>query len=167
MTLLNCGFGEDSWESLGQQGDPTSPTSRKSVLIFIGRTDVNAEAPVLWLPDGKSSCCSLSRDQLFVTPWTAACQASLSFATFQSLLKLMSIELVMSSNNLILCHPLLFLPSIFRSIRVYSSESALRIRKRPWWRERLRAGREGDDKGWDGWKESLIQWTWVWANSRR
>jgi len=59
---------------------------------------------------------SLSHVQLFVSPWTAASQASLSFAISQSLLKLMSIELVVPSNHLILCHPLLFLPSIFPSI---------------------------------------------------
>ena len=63
----------------------------------------------------------------FVTPWTAACQASLSITNSQSLLKLMSIELVMPSNHLILCHPLL-LPSIFPSIRVFPYESVLRIR---------------------------------------
>ena len=64
----------------------------------------------------------------FVTPWTAARQASLSITNSQSSLKLMSIELVMPSNHLILCHPLLLLPSIFPSIRVFSNESALRIR---------------------------------------
>ena len=62
---------------------------------------------------------SLSCVRLFVTPWTAACQASLSFTLSQSLLKLMSVELVMPSNHLILCHPLLLLPSIFPSIRVF------------------------------------------------
>ena len=67
----------------------------------------------------------LSCVQLFVTPWTAAHQASLSFTISQSLLKLMSIESVMSSNHLILCHPLLLLPSIFPSIRVFSNESVL------------------------------------------
>ena len=66
--------------------------------------------------------------QLFVTPWTAASQASLSFAISQSLLKLMSIELVIPSNHLVFCHPLLLLLSIFPSIRVFSNESALRIR---------------------------------------
>ena len=65
---------------------------------------------------------------LFATPWTAACQASLSITNSWSLLKLMSIESVMPSNHLILCHPLLFLPSIFPSIRVFSNESVLRIR---------------------------------------
>ena len=63
---------------------------------------------------------SLSYVQLFVTPWTAACQASLSFTISQSLLKLMFIKLVMPSNHLILCHPILLLPSIFPSIRVFS-----------------------------------------------
>ena len=70
---------------------------------------------------------SLSCVKLFATPWTAAHQVSLSFIS-QSSLKLMSIELVMPSNHLILCHPLLLLPSIFPSIRVFSSESALHIR---------------------------------------
>ena len=70
----------------------------------------------------------------FVTPWTAACQASLSFTISQSLLRLMSIELVMPSNHLILCHPLLLLPSIFPSIRVFSNELALRIRWPKYWR---------------------------------
>ena len=67
----------------------------------------------------------LSRGRLFVTPWTVAHQVSLSFTISQSLLKLISIESVMSSNRLILCRPLLLLPSIFPSIRVFSSESVL------------------------------------------
>ena len=72
--------------------------------------------------------CSVSRVQLFVTPWTAASQASLSFTSSQSLLKLMSIVSMMLSNCLILCCPLLLLPSTFPSIRVFSNESALHIR---------------------------------------
>ena len=68
-----------------------------------------------------------------MTPWTAAQQACLSITNSCSLLKLMSIELVMPSNHLILCHPLLLLPSIFPSIRVYSNESALRIRWPTYW----------------------------------
>ena len=76
---------------------------------------------------------SLSRVWLFATPWTAAHQASLSITNSQSLPKLMSIELVMPSNHLILCHPLLLLPSIFPSIRVFSNESALRIRWTKCW----------------------------------
>ena len=71
--------------------------------------------------------------QLFVTPWTAGCQASLSITNSQSLHKLMSIELVMPSNHLILCHPLLLLPSIFPSIRVFSNESTLQIKWPKYW----------------------------------
>ena len=76
---------------------------------------------------------SLSNVWLFATPWTAACQASLSFTSSQSFLKLTSIELVMPSNHLILCHPLLLLPSILPSIRVFSNESVLRIRWPKYW----------------------------------
>ena len=68
-----------------------------------------------------------------MTPWTAACQASLSFAISWSLLKLMSIELVMPSNHLILCQPLLFLFSIFPSFRVFSNQLALRITRLKYW----------------------------------
>ena len=71
---------------------------------------------------------SLSCVQLFVTPWTTACQDSLSIINSQSLLKFMSIESMMPSNRLILCHPLLLLPSIFPSFRAFSSESALHIK---------------------------------------
>ena len=93
--------------------------------------------------DSKESACnagvqfssfqSLSRVWLFVTPWTAACQASLFITNSQSLLKLMSIKLVMLSNHLILCCPLLLLPSIFPSIRVFSNESVLCIRWPKYW----------------------------------
>ena len=75
-----------------------------------------------------NSAQSLSRVRLFVTPWTAARQASLSITNSRSLLELMSIESVMPSNHFILCRPLLLLPSIFPSIRVFSNESALHIR---------------------------------------
>ena len=80
-----------------------------------------------------SSVQSLSCVWIFVTPWTAAHQAFLSITNFQSLLKLMSIELVMPSNYLILCHPLLLLPSIFLSIRVFSNESFLHIKWPKYW----------------------------------
>ena len=70
---------------------------------------------------------------LFATPWTTACQASLSFTGTWSILKLMSIESMMPSNHLILCHPLLLLPSIFPSIRVFSNESALCVRWPKYW----------------------------------
>ena len=80
-----------------------------------------------------SSIQLLSRVQLFATPWPTARQASLSITNFQSLPKLMSIESVMPSNHLILFRPLLLLPSIFPSIRVFSSESALHIRWPKYW----------------------------------
>ena len=80
-----------------------------------------------------SSVQSLSCVQLFATPWTTAHQASPSITNSQSLLKFMSIESVMPSNHLILCHPLLLPPSIFPSIRVFSNESALHIRWPKWY----------------------------------
>ena len=97
---------------------------------------------------------SLSCIWLFATPWTAAHQASLSVTNLQSLLKLMSIELVMPSNHLILCHPLLLLPSIFPSIRVFSNESVLCIR----WPKALASAsvlpmniQDWSPLGWTGW----------------
>ena len=83
--------------------------------------------------DSVSSVQSLSRGRLFVTSWTAARQASLSNANSRSLLKPMSIESVMPSKHLILCCPLLLPPSIFPSIKVFSNESALRIRWPKYW----------------------------------
>ena len=76
---------------------------------------------------------SVAQSCLFATPWTVAHQASLSITNSQSLLKLMSIELVMPSNHFTLCHPLLLLPSIFPSIRVFSNESVLPIRWPKYW----------------------------------
>ena len=75
----------------------------------------------------------LSRAQLFVIPWTAACQDSLSITNSHSLLRLMSIKSVMPPNHFILCHPLLLLPSIFPSIRVFSKDSVLHIRWPKYW----------------------------------
>ena len=80
-----------------------------------------------------SSVQSLSCVRLFVTPWTEACQASLSITNYWNLFKLMSLELVMPSSQLILCRPLLLLPSIFPSIRVFSNESVLYIRWPKYW----------------------------------
>ena len=80
-----------------------------------------------------SSVQSLSRIRLFATPWTATRQASLSITKSRSPLKPMSIKLVMPSNHLILCHPLLVLPSVFPSIRVFSSDSSLHIRWPKYW----------------------------------
>ena len=81
-----------------------------------------------------SSFQSLSCVRLFATPWTVAHQASLSITNSRSLTKLMSIESVMPSNHLILCRPLLLLPSIFPSVRVFSNESVLCIRRPKYWR---------------------------------
>ena len=86
-----------------------------------------------WVTKRFSSVQSISSVQLFATPWTAACQASLSITNPWSLPKLISIESVMPSNHLILCHPLLFPPSIFPSIRVFYNESALHIRWPKYW----------------------------------
>ena len=80
-----------------------------------------------------SSVQSLSRVRLFAIPWTATRQASLSFTNSWSLLKFMSIKSVMPSNHLILCHPLLLMPSIFPTIRVFSYESVLPIRWPKYW----------------------------------
>ena len=99
---------------------------------------------------------SLSHVWLFVTPWTAARQVSLFITNSQSLPKLMPIESVMPSNHLILCWPLFLLPSIFPSIRVYSNESALRIR---WWNIGVSASasvlpmktQDWYNLGWTGW----------------
>ena len=81
-----------------------------------------------------SSVQSLSRVQLFATSWNAACKASLSITSSQGLLKLISIELVMPSNYLILCHPFLLLSSGFTSKRLFSNESILHIRGTKYWR---------------------------------
>ena len=99
---------------------------------------------------------SLNSVQLFATPWTAACQASLSFTNSWSLLKLMSIKSMMPANHLILCHPLLFLPSIFPSIRVFSNESALCIRWPKYWSFSFNISPSNEHPGlisfgWTGW----------------
>ena len=84
-------------------------------------------------PNQFSKVQSLSHVRLFVTPWTAVCHTSLSITNSRSLLTSMSIESVMSSNHLILCHLLLLLPSIFPSIRIFSNESVLHIRWSKYW----------------------------------
>ena len=96
LMLLNCGVGEDSWESPGLQGDPTSPSQMRSVLSVHWRD---------WCWSWNSNTLATSREEL--THW-----------------------------------------------------------KKPWCWEGLGAGREGDDRGWDGWMASQTQWTWVWVNSR-
>ena len=88
---------------------------------------------IIILSLGISSVQSLSRVRLFVTPWTASRQASLSITNSWSLLKLLSIELVIPSNHLILCCPLLLSPSIFPNIMVFSNQSVLHIRWPKYW----------------------------------
>ena len=88
--------------------------------------------------------------QSFLTlcdPWTAACQASLSFTVFQNLFKFMSIDSMMPSNHLILCHPLLLLSSVFPSIRVFSNESALCIRWPKYWSFRFNISPSNEHPG--------------------
>ena len=94
-----------------------------NLCFFVSETGIT-----ITLASESYSCSSLSHIQLFATPWTAAHQAFLYFTVFQSLLRLRSIESMMPSNHLILCRPLLFLPSVFTSIRVFASESAPHIR---------------------------------------
>ena len=105
---------------------------------------------------GFSSVQSLSCVQFFATPWTTARQASLSITKSQSLLKLMSIESVMPSNHLILCHLLLLPPSIFSSIRVFPNESALHIRWPKYWSFTFNISlpmntQDWSPSGWTGW----------------
>ena len=95
--------------------------------------DVRRLQKISFCSKGLSSVQSLSRVLLFATPWTAACQASLSITNFWGLLKLMSIESVMPPNHLILCRPLFLPPSFFPSIRVFSSGSVLSIRWPKYW----------------------------------
>ena len=104
------------------------------VCLYIKRLyDLRVVNIMLWLLLYIVVVQSLSCVWLCVTPWIAAHQASLSFTISQSLLKLMSIESVMPSNHLVLCHPLLLLPSIFLSIRVFSNPSSLCIRWLEYW----------------------------------
>ena len=117
---------------------PSTEDSKASTIDLKGNLNMKQKqlTEKLLCTAGLSVSCSvqsLSRVQLFETPGTAARQASLSITNSQSLLKLMSIKSVIPSNHLILCCPLLLLPSIFPSIRVFSNESALRIRWTKYW----------------------------------
>ena len=96
------------------------------IPLLLGRNDMTNLVVIVVVQ-------SLSHFQLFVTPWTAACQVSLSFIIFWSLLRLMSIESVMPFNHLILCHPLILLPSIFPKIRIFFSELVFCIRWPKYW----------------------------------
>ena len=109
-----------------------------------------------------SSVQPLSHVWLFATPWTTVCQASLYITISQSSLKLMSIELVMPSNHLILCHPLLLLPSVFPSIKVFSNESILRMRWPKYWNFSFSISPSNEHQGW-----SPLEWTgWISLQSK-
>ena len=107
-------------------------SSKHYTECFIGISSLVLTKP-LWSITQYQSVQSLNHVRLFAIPWTATCQASLPSTNSQSSPKPMSIESVMPSNHLILCHPLLLPPSLFPSIRVFSSESVLRIRWPKYW----------------------------------
>ena len=112
---------------------------------------------------GINSVQLLSRVRLFAAPWTAAHQASLSITKSQSLFKLMSIKSLMPSNHLILCHPLLLLPSVFPSIRVFSNESVLHIRWPKYWGFSFSISPSNEHPGliffWIDWLDLAVQGT--------
>ena len=125
---MNTGVG---CHALLQRSFPTQGSNQHLFVSYIGRWDLCYKHHLGSPRKTVKSCSSvhsLSPVQLFATPGTEACQASLSITNSWSLLKLMSIESMMPSNHLILCHPLFLPPSIFLSIRVFSNESVLHIR---------------------------------------
>ena len=121
--ITGVGFTTPSSRISSQPRDQTHISMSPALAGRFFTISATCEAPIQF-----SSVQSLSQVQLFATPWTAACQASLSITNSQSLLKLMSIKSMMPSNHLILCCSLLLLPSIFPRIRVFSSVSVLHIR---------------------------------------
>ena len=113
------------------------------IIFYIMSWSIKLASHMVWtLKVVISSVQSLSHVWLFVTPWTTACQTSMSITSSQSLLKLVSIKLVMPSNHLILCCPLLLLSSIFPSIRVFSNESVLHISWPKYWSFSIRPSSE-------------------------
>ena len=98
-------------------------------------------------------CCPVTKSCLFATPWTVARQASLSFAISRSLLRFMSVESVMPSKHLILCWPLLLLPSLFPSIRVFSNELSLHVRWPKYWSFSISPSKE-----YSGWISFRLGW---------
>ena len=135
--LLNCGVGEDSWQPLGHQDHPRVHPKGNQLWIFIGRTDADGETPTLWPLDGKNWL--ISKDPDARKDWRRQEKGTAEdemigrhhWLADMSLSKLR--ELVMPSNHLILCHPLLLLPSVLPSIRVFSNESDLCIRWPKYW----------------------------------
>ena len=120
-------------------------------LFLLGLSILNLGSQLSCIGDNLSfllpSVHSLSHVWLFATPWTVAYQASLSITNSQSSPKLMSIDVVMPSNHLVLCRPLLLLPSIFPSIRVFSNESALHIRWPKYWSSSFNISPSNDYSG--------------------
>ena len=116
-----------------RQANGQQYNKRLSTLLIIREMQIRTIVRYHLTPVRISSIQSLSCVRLFATPWTSACQASLSITNSRSLLKLMSIKSVMPSNHLTLCHPLLFLHSIFSSIRVFSNELTPHIRWPKYW----------------------------------
>ena len=106
---------------------------QQKLFILLWESCVTNRWKPMNLDHSCSCCCSFTHSCLFVTPWPAACQASLSFTISWSLLRLMSIESVMPSNYLVLCRLLHILPSIFPSNRIFSNESPLGIRWPKYW----------------------------------
>ena len=136
---------------------PHTTTREQSPLSVTRECPLASESSVQF-----SSVHSLSRVWLFATPWTTARQASLSITNSWSSPKLMSIESVMPSNHLILCHPLLLLPSIFPSIRVFSNESALHIRWPKYWSFSFNICPSNEHHDW-----SPLEWTgWISLQSK-
>ena len=133
------GYNKKLWKILKEMG------ISEHLTCFLKNLLASQEAPVR---TGHGSPVQFSRSvRFFVTPWTSACQASLSITNSGSLLKLMSIESVMPSNHLILCHPLLLLPSAFTSIRVFSNESVPRIRWPKYWSFSFSISPSNEDSG--------------------
>ena len=133
-----------------------APKSLQMVTAVILEVEYHVNKLILRV----SSAQSLSHVWLFVTPWTAACHASLSFPISQSLLKLMSIESMMLSDHLILCHPFLLMPSIFLSINVFSDELALCIRWLKYWSFNYSISRSNEYSGLISFR---IEWLYLLA----
>ena len=139
----NCTHCSYFWYPVGKVG-PTCSINHSAPLTRSSKSQITSPATVQQLIQVKS-CSSvqlLSGVQFFATSWTAACQASLSVTSSQSLVKLTSITLVMPSNHLIHCHPLLLPPSVFPSIRVFSNGLVLRIKWPKYWSFRISPSNE-------------------------
>ena len=140
------------WIAMPTSRSPSQPKDPTEVSHILGRFFTIWATREGW--ERYQSVKFLSCVWFFETPWNEACQASLSITNSWSLLKLMSIELVMPSNHLILCRPLLLPPSIFPSIRVFSNESVLHIRWLKYWSFSISPYNEYSDwfpLGWTGW----------------